>query len=351
MRRRDEPPQRVIPQRSAAQKPSILEHDMSNTAPFDFHNDGLVVEFKRSASDPFNTVQEMLKTDWHTLERRSDKSREIRGQLASYATELFAHQHRTHLFQILIFGKYARFLRCDRAGAIVSGRFNYIEDSDLLAEFIWRYNHTTDEERGLDTTVTYPTEDERKAFAGAVNTFVEEVKTRNPSQKNLAELEKTMKNSYPMRKVSVEDDDGGETLELIIQRPFHHPRSPMGRATRNYLAFDPQEGEMYVLKDTWRVDHGYLMPESEVYKTLKAHKVPHIPDVICAGDVKVNGEKQKTFTQEWAVNNRKRARSGPLRTHYHHRIVQKFAYTIDVVCNSRQFISVMGDCLEGQCTS
>lgn len=28
-------------------------------------------------------------------------------QLASYATEVLAHQHHTHLFQLVVFGKYA----------------------------------------------------------------------------------------------------------------------------------------------------------------------------------------------------------------------------------------------------
>ncbi|KAI0752279.1 hypothetical protein BC629DRAFT_1256541, partial [Irpex lacteus] len=51
-----------------------------------------------------------------------------RGRLASYAEQTFSHQHRTHLFQLLVLGNEIRFIRWDRAGASVSGKFNYVED-------------------------------------------------------------------------------------------------------------------------------------------------------------------------------------------------------------------------------
>lgn len=342
------------PQRSTATTTAQFDsRDAIPTAQYNFHNDGLMVEFKKQASDPFHTVSEMNKRGKPLLERSSGMARNTRGQLASYATETFAHQHRTHLFQLIVFGKFARFLYWDRSGAIVSGRFNYTRTahSKYLAEFFWRYNHMTDTERGLDPTVSVPTPEEQEAFVGAVDDFLKELQTRCPNHEHMAGLMDTTKSTYPVRKIRVEDTSGKPPLDLIVQRPFHHPHTALGRATRAYLAYAPAEQVTYILKDTWRVVHKLLLAESEVYEKLRQAGVTNIPEVQRAGDVMVGPKVQMTQTQEWASKTEARAASEHLRTHHHHRIVQTFAYTADTVRNSKEWISVICDCLDSESPS
>lgn len=250
-----------------------------------------------------------------------------------------------------MFGKYARFLYWDRSAAIVSGRFDYTHHHQYLADFLWRYNHLSDAERGLDSTVNMPSQEEKEAFEGAVNEFLKELQVRCANHENLEGLLNTTKSTYPVRKITVEDASGKTPLELIVQRPFHHPHSPLGRATRTYLAYSPSEKLMYIPKDTWRVVHKWLLAENEVYDRLRLAGVKNVPEVFRAGDVVVDETVQKTRTQDWASTTEARATSEHLRTHHHHRIVQRFAYTADAVMNSKEFISAVHDCLESTSSS
>ncbi|EIW80892.1 hypothetical protein CONPUDRAFT_42662, partial [Coniophora puteana RWD-64-598 SS2] len=70
----------------------------------------------------------------------NDKRQAIQcvGQLVQYSARLLAQQHRTSCFIILLCGLRARFIRWDRAGAMVTRAFNYTK-SDYLLEFLWRY--------------------------------------------------------------------------------------------------------------------------------------------------------------------------------------------------------------------
>ena len=48
-------------------------------------------------------------------------------QSAHCAENVFANQHRTHLFTILIAGRNARIMRWDHAGVVTSKAFDYVE--------------------------------------------------------------------------------------------------------------------------------------------------------------------------------------------------------------------------------
>ena len=46
-----------------------------------------------------------------------------------------------------------------------------------------------------------------------------------------------------------------------------------GRCTRVFVAFDPTQKEVCVMKDSWRVDNPDIRPEHKVYERLKSHQV------------------------------------------------------------------------------
>ena len=109
-----------------------------------------MAEFKYSpADDPFKDSDPGFEHD-------SERSEKTLGQICTYATAHMAAQFRSHVFSLLVFPKYARILRWDRAGVIVTGKID-LEKSDevsVLANFLWRYSNMTDTERGYDENVT-----------------------------------------------------------------------------------------------------------------------------------------------------------------------------------------------------
>jgi hypothetical protein len=47
-----------------------------------------------------------------------------------------------------------RFIRWDRAGAIVSESFDYIKSPHILVQFFWNYARLPSDRRGYDSTVS-----------------------------------------------------------------------------------------------------------------------------------------------------------------------------------------------------
>ena len=78
---------------------------------------------------------------------------ETRGQLAHYAGAQHSVQFRHFSFSVFIQGEHARFLRWDPSATVVTAAFNYREEPRLMADFLWRFNHLTPEQRGHDTSV------------------------------------------------------------------------------------------------------------------------------------------------------------------------------------------------------
>jgi len=53
-----------------------------------------------------------------------------------------------------ICGWFARFIRWDRSGAIVTQSFDYIKEPHILASFFWRYAHLNQSQRGYNASVS-----------------------------------------------------------------------------------------------------------------------------------------------------------------------------------------------------
>ncbi|KAH9933263.1 hypothetical protein B0H21DRAFT_835281 [Amylocystis lapponica] len=104
-------------------------------------------EWKREdvADDPFDDSSA-------EFEATSEKRQKNRGQIISYASEVLLRQHRCFHFTIVIFGVYARIIRWDRSGAIVTEKFNYKAQPRYLCRFLWRFCQLSPEKQGLDLT-------------------------------------------------------------------------------------------------------------------------------------------------------------------------------------------------------
>ncbi|OBZ73997.1 hypothetical protein A0H81_06315 [Grifola frondosa] len=150
------------------------------------------IEFKRKGKedDAFNdTAKKLFEVD-------SDRAAQVRGQLIAYAEMAMNRQHRTHLYSVFVMHKFARLIRWDRAGAVVSEKFDYKKNPEILGEFFWRFSHMTDEAQGYDPTAQLkklpePFDYIREAFA------------------------QSLEGKWPRYKLTVEDKEKGRRYLLV----------------------------------------------------------------------------------------------------------------------------------------
>ena len=123
----------------------------------DFSKMELFVELKfAESSNPFRDPKDPRQPQAGSFrfENDSDVSRLHRGQLCSYEAAHTGSQLRVHTFTLSVCGPSARFIRWDRAGAVVTRSFDYIKEPHILANFFWCYAHLNHSQRGYDTSVS-----------------------------------------------------------------------------------------------------------------------------------------------------------------------------------------------------
>jgi Fungal protein kinase len=121
---------------------------------------------KKETADPFVDPPEgkgKSVPDDFKFENQKEEAQLNRGQLCAYATALAGSQFLLHSFSVSICGNTARFIRWDRAGAIVTQSFNYIEKPELLAGFYWRFSRLSPIQQGFDPTVVQASPEEVNA--------------------------------------------------------------------------------------------------------------------------------------------------------------------------------------------
>ncbi|KAI0693661.1 hypothetical protein BC835DRAFT_1352953 [Cytidiella melzeri] len=312
------------------------------------------VEMKPQASqDAFkpamNEGDAVGKEKEEPITNMTNRSIDHRGQQIDYAAQVLTLQHRSHVFSISIIGHHARLIRWDRAGALVSERFNYVDgSSNWLGEFLFRYEHATPEQRGYDVNVQKATHREIQLLKTGVNEYLEKF----PMYKE-SELAATVNNSYPSYKVRVHGEAAADSShpgvvnEYIICQPFTEVSSLCGRATQGYLAWGVFENDLVFLKDTWRTDLEGVMSEAAVYAVLQKNFVPFLPSVLVSGDVCLStGHVQCTLTQDYAEGYAWSRPTAWLRRHVRHRVVQHLALPLRMVRNSKELVRAIRNVLE-----
>ncbi|KAI0318543.1 hypothetical protein OF83DRAFT_1115360 [Amylostereum chailletii] len=209
---------------------------------------------------------------------------------------IFASHPRVSLFSIIVTNQGARLLRWDRAGVVVTERFDHNATDSPLAEFLWRLDSMTPQQRGHDSSFFQPTPQEiaiaRDAFSRSNHNI--------PSEAQLY-------------KVSVIDDVTEDEFFLVVSTPQACSDQVHGTASRGYIAVDLRNGSLVWLKDVWRDDHPSSSKEGDTYRRLAEQDVPHIAPLVCAADV----PSQATQTQVFAEASWTCVPSSPVgRVHY-----------------------------------
>jgi hypothetical protein len=247
---------------------------------------------------------------------------QILGQITAYATLILSAQYRTHTFMVFIVKDYARLLRWDRGGAIVTEPIYFNNDSHLLDFFI-RYDIADPKVRGHDSTVSLPNNDEIELAKATVPELAKE-------------------KSF----LAVEISD----QRYIICGPKSRPYIPVGRWTRTSFAYDIERKRRVFLKDSWRVLMDDIQPEGEIYERLHQNNVPNIPLCLVAGDIGDDTyhqsrahefiEKCLTHTFGWKIT-----------PHRHYRIVLgTVGRRLDDFKCTKEFVTAMYDALRGEMT-
>lgn len=277
------------------------------------------------------------------IEKEDGNASLIRGQLASYVAIQMSSQHRVFMFSVLIYGSFARILRWDRSGCIISEAFNY-KTTQLLSEFIVRYSQLTDAQRGIDNSTVPASSEESQQLTDALKAYKIRVAPRNVDY-----LNPTFDPRYPTYKVTVHDSKGN--IELIVRRPFSDAKSTCGRATRGYVAYHVKEQRLVFMKDYWRTDDSLTLSEAEIYERLYKADVPHLPENLAAGDVLLpNGHPQETLTQLYTSPNKPPyvtlMQSYRLRKLVHHRVAQQLAFPLSASLHSKEAVEAIHDAVE-----
>lgn len=335
------------------------------------------LEFKdnKTANDPFDDrTDDKVEADAITRKR-------VRGQLISYAELVFRYQHRTALYQLLIMGRHFRFIRWDRSGTIVTRAVDYFERPDLLCEMLWHMAQLVDEQLGMDPSavrirqgdrdyalmeqVAFPQEEDWEheerlidALPGGDQVFRY---VRDAFRNSLHETW-----SWPRYRLDV--PDGKEIRQYLVGKPIFHASGMAGRGTRGYVALDCQSRRFVWLKDAWRAHYDLVDQEGSVLENLNKAKVRNVPTLVCHGDILEQSTKTPDY---WPTRKdpevlttpkpRKRSISEvedtseeecPLRRHRHYRlVVQEVAMDLTAFRTGKQLVSIIYDCVTGECTS
>ncbi|CAA7269104.1 unnamed protein product [Cyclocybe aegerita] len=292
----------------------------------------LPFELKTGKLSPFSdpskdsTAEERLR---HPFENPSESARDLRGQMATTLAEMCARQFRTHAFMVFMNETEVRFLRTDRTATVVTKAYNYRTNSDVLAEFLARFSHITDAQRGMDESVRSATSEEIEV-----------------AQAYLRHYQQTPRRFLPWVAIQVPTLDGS-VREVIAREPLSEPDSLTGRSTRAFPVYDLKEKKVMFLKDTWRADLPGMDQETDLLRLLNEAGVQHVPKLVDGGDVVGVGEYHTTHSH---LSENATWRAGPLAElvpRAHHRFLEDFmGIELKRFKNPRELIQGVADAFE-----
>ncbi|KAL1939424.1 hypothetical protein VTO73DRAFT_9980 [Trametes versicolor] len=213
------------------------------------------------------------------LKRRAERAF---GQHITYALEIQARQHRVHLFSISIAGSYARLLRWDRSGIIVTESFDLLVRPDLLSEFLARFAFASEHERGHDGSMEAASPQEELLFRDVVTKYVQDQLDLADDDLTRAVAEHYQEGCVYAMRVSTKDPATPAVERYLVSRPVTSPLQLVGRATRGHWAVHADTERLVFLKDIWR-RRGEQ--EGTVIADLNAAGVRNVPQFVAQGDV------------------------------------------------------------------
>ncbi|KAL5485700.1 hypothetical protein ACEPAI_6741 [Sanghuangporus weigelae] len=265
-----------------------FDKDHSDT---DFSAMEIPTEIKlRARSDPFRNLKDGDDATKHQFVRTDIASQEIIGQICAYASAQMGMAFRTHCFSVFIAGNIARLIRWDRAGAVVTRSFKYMEISWLL-DFFKRYDELSQLQRGWDRTVLPLKVSEASEARDALiqQRFSDETEEEFQERSAYFQNARYYKFLVPVLPKGQETDAVRAKI-FIGAFPRRWACSLLGRNSRGTPVYDPETGGIHWLKDSWRIDMTTVVVEHESYEKMEQCKVRNLIPLLTAGDVRLLDE-------------------------------------------------------------
>ncbi|KAL5526909.1 hypothetical protein ACEPAF_8636 [Sanghuangporus sanghuang] len=265
-----------------------FDKDHSDT---DFSSMEVPTEIKlRSRSDPFRDLKDGDDVTKHQFVRTDNASQEIIGQISAYASAQMGMTFRTHCFSVFIAGNITRLIRWDRAGAIVTRSFKYMEIPWLL-DFFKRYDRLSEFQRGWDRTV-HPL---KLSEASKARDALIQQRFSNETEEEFQERSSYFRRARYYKFLVPVLPKGQETCavrakSLIGAFPRRWACSLLGRNSRGTPVYDPETGGIHWLKDSWRIDMKTVVVEHESYEKMEQCNVRNLIPLLTAGDVRLLDE-------------------------------------------------------------
>lgn len=303
-----------------------------------------LVKFKRGGTefDPFDD------TPGNDPDATAKTRRAVRGQIMSYAERVFAYQHRTAVFLLLVNGDMFRVMRWDRSGVIVTESVNYvrtIEGTRALLEVMHAFSKLNRLQQGLETTAVrlfkdscgwkrmnvlakafeYDLDHAEKDFdnVSSIHKFFLDTELAATygalcGDDNIAKLHRDPTHSCQsshlyspdtipvfafIRELFRKSLEAGlpryrlivDGREYLVGQPVFIGFGLVGRGTRGYIALEWVTQRLVFLKDSWRPYIAGVEQEGAILSKLNQKNVLNVPTVIRYGDVHhIDGSKQET---------------------------------------------------------
>ncbi|OCB91938.1 hypothetical protein A7U60_g778 [Sanghuangporus baumii] len=256
----------------------------------DFSSMEFPMELKpKRSKDPFKDPKEGVNVAEHEFVRNDDESKRIIGQITSYAAAQMGMSFRTHCFSVFIAGDSARLIRWDRAGAIVTRSFKYVEVS-WLVDFIERFGTLSPLQRGWDWTVRPPTTIDREVLKKAREALIQH-RFNGESEQEFQDRSEYFRRAryfkFLVPVLTTGQETGAMRLKSYIGSfPRRWACSLLGRNSRGTPVFDPESGQIRWLKDSWRIDMDMVVVEHKSYEKMEQCSVRNLIPLVTAGDVR-----------------------------------------------------------------
>ncbi|OSD00231.1 hypothetical protein PYCCODRAFT_1393850 [Trametes coccinea BRFM310] len=281
---------------------------------------------------------------------QGEERRKTFGQVLTYCYSIFKAQHRTHLFNVVVFGTNARISRLDRSGLVVTKKFNHKTEPEKLLEFFWRLARLSAEERGHDASAV-------PVVAGSREYRIMQSRAGNPRRQGKHKLQEHARLAFQQSlegarwwKLKVDDESNpsaGPRYFLVGNPHFAASKAVIGRATRGFVAIDLKDpkGPFVYLKDAWRVAHEGIDKEGEILGYLNAEGVHNVPTMVCHGDVLPPPFQSTSSHEVWEEEN-PGVPTCPLKKHRHYRLVVKeVCLPMHDFKTGKELVRLMADCI------
>ncbi|KZV63028.1 hypothetical protein PENSPDRAFT_739051 [Peniophora sp. CONT] len=227
----------------------------------------------------------------------SDKGREAFGQLITYTEVVTSNSHRTHMFGFLLMPEYARLLRFDHSGIIVTKRFLW-RTSGIILSFFDRSNVMTGAERGWNPSVSLISPDH--ALAQRARELLEK-----RDQQSWSKLQGALPRGISPRDVLPTAPSGKLSLfhvydehsHVMHRIVTHHPsdydaHGYLGHAGRSWLGIDLERRRVVQIKAYWRDSRSGIPSESQIHRRFREGKNPveYTLEFGYGGDIPVNAK-------------------------------------------------------------